>query len=604
MNLPAWTRWLAPVLAVAHLLLGLCLLGDYGPTWDAVLGDYAYGERNLAALLHGEPVDLAPGTAAPTGAPLAHREPHPDFRLTFGWYQLYPFAATLSAASCQVFHTWLGWLAPFSAHHLVIVVFGAVLVFAMVRLMLPALGPIAATSSVVLLFSAPGFFAHACNNLKDVPETCLYALASIATYRALTGGAWRSWCMAGACAAMALAQKANALFLPVQGVLLVALLPLGSATQRLSCVLRGIPIAGATFVAVYFACSPALWHDTLHRLGLHFGEMLRVGNPALTRGGPLVVSWHGVESVLHTTPVPMLLLAAVGAVSGRIRPELRWFLLVWLLLPIGRTLLPGMASFDGVRHFLEFHPPLALLAGVGVATLWGACRRGVVRVGLVGALLVPGLFATWQTHPNGICWFNSFAGSLLTQQALGNADATDYWGNSYWQALQWLDEHAVSGARVVATVNPAIVEAAAPCRLRPDLVVWDGLAEDGSAEVVYVVYVTRKTWYGAATAALADDASTLVHEIRVQGAPVLRMHELRGEARDRFLDAWRREHHAATGSGPILAWLAEHPEHLAEASQIMAALQAGNIAGAEAALRQLLPPQLQAAADQLLRAFR
>ena len=79
-----------------------------------------------------------------------------------------------------------------------------------------------------------------------------------------------------------------------------------------------------------------------------------------------------VTAVLYTTPIPWLLLAALGlwpALRGALRREpVPLLALTWIAVTLGRMYLPGAVNFDGVRHFLELFPALALLAAIGGGT--------------------------------------------------------------------------------------------------------------------------------------------------------------------------------------------------------------------------------------------
>ena len=50
--------------------------------------------------------------------------------------------------------------------------------------------------------------------------------------------------------------------------------------------------------------------------------------------------------------------------------------LAWLMVPIIRISLPGMINFGGIRHFLEFIPAAALIAGYGAASLVDVFSKG------------------------------------------------------------------------------------------------------------------------------------------------------------------------------------------------------------------------------------
>src|SRR5262249_37555182 len=149
-------------------------------------------------------------------------------------------------------------------------------------------------------------------------------------------------------------------------------------------------------------------------------------------------------------------------------------LLIGVAVPVGRTLLPGNVNFDGVRHFHEFMPCLALLAGAGLDATTRALARllaarsvrtaAVARVAAALVLIAPGAVATVRTEPNGLAYFNSFIGGLGGAQARGVPEATDYWGNSYWQALDWLNGHAEPGAAVRFAIFPTIARSVAHYR--------------------------------------------------------------------------------------------------------------------------------------------
>jgi hypothetical protein len=260
----------ALLVAVAYLAIATWTLGAYGPTWDCTLGDYAYGEATWQALQTGEdPVALYEEGSAAT-----RQESHPAFENRFRWGQLFPFAATLSAASCDVFWSWLGWLTPIAAHHLVISLFVAALLYGVVVFFGRRSGLLPAVVAAAFLIASPRFFAHAQNNLKDMPEACLYSLCAFAFFKASSCKNLRWWCGVGVLSALALAQKQNALFLPVQfgitAVLFWALIP-SERAWRERAFWRGVGFGLAVFVSTYALASPWLWHDWT-RVADHFRE--------------------------------------------------------------------------------------------------------------------------------------------------------------------------------------------------------------------------------------------------------------------------------------------------------------------------------------------
>jgi hypothetical protein len=204
-----------------------------------------------------------------------------------------------------------------------------------------------------------------------------------------------------------------------------------------------------------------------------------------------------------------------------------------------------MRDFDGVRHFLEFMPPLCGLAGIGavqLARLTSGAATVAVRSRVVAvvctAAVVPGALATARTFPNGICYYNATLGGLAGAQAARIPDATDYWGNSYWQAIDWLNANAEEGAAIVTPIAPHLMRTSRPVKLRSDLVL-----DDPTRLPIYVPYITRESWYGPFLRAL--DGLPPAHEIRVDGAPILRIQRIGdAAARERWIALWLREQQA------------------------------------------------------------
>ncbi|MBI4881124.1 MAG: glycosyltransferase family 39 protein [Planctomycetes bacterium] len=543
------------------LVLGCALLADFGPTWDCANGEYPHGEQYLAFLLSGDGAYL---DFPPPLKPARFREPHLDYASIdwLTWPQAYPFAALLSALSCRVLWSGLGLVPSLQAHNLVVVLCAGLLLFLAAAWSAARFGRVAAGGAAAALMLCPRFFADSFNNLKDVPEALLYAAALLAAYAGLRGGKLRFWAATGVLTGLALAQKPNALFLPVHGFLLYACCNAERLLARrglLPFPWKGLLLAAPLFVLAYLAVSPMLWTDTAARLLDQFGFILLVGTEA---GADAL---DGVRHLFWTTPPAILLLAAIGLCSKRAHGDERWLLVLGVAVPVGRTALPGMSNFDGVRHFIEFMPFLAILAGLGLAavvsaTLASAPLRARGRAARLAATLVlAGAFFAFPaaqvvaTHPYGICYFNAFAGGLSGAQARGLPEATDYWCHSYWLGLARIADHGVEGARVIVPVAEHVARAAAPLRLRRGIELCDPY-EPGAPPALYVMYATRQGWYDPLARSLEQE-SVPWHEVLVQGAPILKIHEIREPERIAAAARLWAEHRAYARVG---LWLFDH----------------------------------------------
>ncbi|MEM7204510.1 MAG: glycosyltransferase family 39 protein [Planctomycetota bacterium] len=579
---------MAGLLAASYLAVAVAALGDYGPTWDTSVFEFPYG-RTLIDYLR----SVLPGDPPVESAP---RAPHPYLPAVQGaWFHAYPVGSMLSELGCRLLWTWLGVLDAIAAHHVVVPVSTALLLVAMIWFLGRRAGLAAGVGAALLLVLSPRYFAHSCNNLKDAPEAALYGFAVLAGARALHRGGRAAWALAGCAVGLALAQKANALFVPMQLAAYFALAKLltwRAAGRAPRWSWRGLGYATASFVVTYLAVSPAFWNDTFQGLATHFSYIFSVGTVAELASQleprPLA-AWDGTAHAAWTTPLPVLGLALVGLVTPRAPATARLLLALWVVVPVGRTALPGMRNFDGVRHFLEFYPPLCMLAGLGLATIAGwlrGRRRSLALLWL--AALLPGGIATWRTHPHGICYFNACVGGLGGAQQRGIPEATDYWGSAYWQGAAWLTRQASAEANVLVPVAPHIVRCLQPVRLRPDLRLVRG-GEQDTRHALYVMYITRKNWYTRYVRDL-EQTNKPVHEIRVQGGTILRIHRFdNGGDADVQWAAWDRDRAALAARGRMLKPVENDPARLAQVASIM--VRAADLGPGTAArrLRALLP---------------
>lgn len=557
-------------LALALVAFGIAHLDEFGPTWDTAIGEYPHGEQYLAWLTSGDDrfLDFSPAGARPV-----HREPHPDFaHQLYPWYGSHPFGAILSAASCRLVWTDLGLLDAMSAHNVPILLLGALLAFVLVRFGAARFGTWTGVAAGALLLLQPRVLPELLTNLKDVPEVCLYALAVLAFWRAHERPTAGRVALGSILLGLALAQKPNAFFVPVQVALAVmldralrvrsgeAMPPRPRWTALLALLL--VP-------AAYLAVSPMLWADPAGRFVEQFRYLAWLGVT------PMAPVFNGLAAVALTTPPAVLLLAALGLASQRIRGRDKAWLALGLVVPIGRTQLPGFVNYDGVRHFLEFEPFLALLAGIGLADVAALVARKLaapppLRIAAaalaVAVLLADPLLATARTWPYGTCYFNAFAGGFGGAQRRGIADATDYWAAGYWEALARISAVAPPGSAVAAPVAPWVVAAAAPMRLRSDVTLLDPDAAGAPSEL-FVLATTRRM---VATPLLdwLEKAVAPWDEVRVQGGIVCRIWRLRTAiAVARALGILRDERASGTRLQRLMRWFMRLPPSEQDALQ-------------------------------------
>ncbi len=595
------------LVAVAHFFVALFLARDFGPTWDAVKTEYPYGEAFLGCILNAEPNYFA----LRFDPKLEQRAPHPDFSLgRLPWYASWPLASLFGAAACQLFWTELGWIQPLVAHNLAAILPTSLLIWLLVRWVGARFGLTSGLAAVLFLLSSPRFVAHSFNNLKDAPEVFLYFATACAFFAALRSRSGKDWAGAGVLLGLALAQRPNALFLPWQILaFLVIAIVFRRRRSEASCVVldpKHLPLAVALFALTYWLAVPALWLEPIVRLreqaDFYFRstELLR-GEGAFGWGA---IEFAAVRRVLWTTPTVLLVCALVGVLRRDVPFEERLFLGLGVCVPIARTALPGMRDYDGVRHYLEFYPFLCGLAALGAGRLAEAASASLAdgrkllftQACVVGVLILPGAWQTVGTYPNGICYFNGLVGGLSGARERRIRGGDDYWGNSYWQGLAWVSQHAGEGATLVVPGAEHVALCAAPVRLREDVVFPPSVGDAPPRELI--VMRNSRPFAPHSTTFRALEGQDPELEILVQGAPILHVYRFRGERAAEMFGIWRDAEASYRSSRRLFQWINDDRERL---KRLVVLWRTQGKPAALEELRRIAPEELLGEVGEVLR---
>ena len=196
-----------------------------------------------------------------------------------------------------------------------------------------------------------------------------------------------------------------------------------------------------------------------------------------------------------------VVLAGAGAslllpLSGRSQ---RATIALWsvVLFPILYVTGTRATLYDSVRHLLFVLPPLAVLAGAGLAHTWRRTPlrwRWVVGVLMAAGFVEPAWFQI-RNHPNQAAYVQPLAGG--PRAAFGQYDL-DYWGNCMLAALRDAAGSSAPDGPVFVTGWPLIVlEANAP-RVPSVRVVPEG--DSRAQRSVRLVRGSREEVLGLATA--------------------------------------------------------------------------------------------------------
>lgn len=524
---------------------GIATLPHYGLTWDEALGNLFFGQRYFYYFtsLNREYLDFEKADLA------IHQRPLNLYASPFRAqpWEFPPLADTLSAATMEVFGYRLGWLDPIDAFHMMKVVLVGLLLWVLYRFAAPRLGRLTALLAVLVLASYPRFWGDMHNNPKDIPQAVFFSLTVLAFCAWYQKPSVRQALLVGFLGGAAMAVKLNALFIPP--LLALGLWPWQLSwrpwilvVQHLRREIHHYVLMAGSAVVLYIAVWPYLYADPIRRAYRHFAVIVSQGGRQWTTAW----SWDPIVQTITAMPEVVLVLVVIGVLFAILHlrsrssqsPILR-LLLIWAALPIVRASIPGAVNFDGIRHFVEFVPAVALLAGYGGASLIQLAgphlrRRAIAALALLGVMVWNIGGGLIRYHPYEPLYYNSLVGGLTgARMKYGFPEATDYWASSYRHGAAWLNANAPEGAFLYVPVAPWVVTVAAPIWLRTDIRVihrHDLVPRLSSERAVYVMFITRRGWYDA-IATYSERELKPVHQVDVDGLPIMKIYRLGGVSR-------------------------------------------------------------------------
>jgi 4-amino-4-deoxy-L-arabinose transferase-like glycosyltransferase len=157
---------------------------------------------------------------------------------------------------------------------------------------------------------------------------------------------------------------------------------------------------------------------------------------------------------VFVTPIGFLglSLVGIGRALRRWRSEPFGLLVAgnWAFLLVLRAM-PHTPGHDGVRQFLPAFGMLALMAGLGAATITERLGRWGKRLSI--ASLAEGLFSVALMMPVPLSYYSPLVGGLPGATALG-MEPTYYWDALSDDALEWLQAQTKPGQKVAFATFP------------------------------------------------------------------------------------------------------------------------------------------------------
>jgi hypothetical protein len=242
-----------------------------------------------------------------------------------------------------------------------------------------------------------------------------------------------------------------------------------------------------------YASWPYLWPDPPGR----FLESLRVMSQYPWPGEVL---FNGVQyestaipqsylpvllAIQLTEPVWILFLcglavALIAFFKRRAYTDLLALTAIWFLLPLVGFILSRTPLYDNFRQVFFILPPVFLLAGV----VFEQVKRVSWRIALILLVALPGVIAGARLHPYEYIYYNRFIGG---QAGAFRRFEMDYWGTSYREAANWLDQVAPHEANIWVDGPAHLLD----MYLREDLNMYSTYEVERAERYDYVVSTSR-----------------------------------------------------------------------------------------------------------------
>jgi hypothetical protein len=202
----------------------------------------------------------------------------------------------------------------------------------------------------------------------------------------------------------------------------------------------------------------------------------------------LPISYLPVLLAIQLTE-PVWALSLIGwlvSIFGAVRKgESRFAQLVelsvlWFILPLTAFIVLKTALYDNFRQILFLLPPIFLMAGVA----FEAVKQVKWQALLIGLCLIPNLLGIVSLHPYEYIYYNRFIGGV---DGAANRFELDYWGTSYREAAEYVNQVAPPNATVWLEGPAALFQLYA----REDLKTYSTNEAERADHYDYVVATTR-----------------------------------------------------------------------------------------------------------------
>lgn len=204
---------------------------------------------------------------------------------------------------------------------------------------------------------------------------------------------------------------------------------------------------------------------------------------------PKSLPWHyPFFYIFATTPILVLTLFLVGFVVQLFNLKKNLSLLSilsfsWFAIPLLIYQIPNIVRYDGIRHYLDIMPAIALFAGIGINFIVSKVSTILYKI-ILSVLAAYLIFQVAIVFPYGDAYFNEVIQTFYPQN-IDEHFEIEYWGEAYREASNWLNQNATQNAIICVPVADHILQF---YPRRPDI--YYACAKNSN----YLVFITRWTY--------------------------------------------------------------------------------------------------------------
>ncbi|MCX7944972.1 MAG: glycosyltransferase family 39 protein [Deltaproteobacteria bacterium] len=471
-----------------------------------------------------------------------------------------PFAKLVMGVSHLIFTKWLNITNNIIGIRLGIMILVSILGFVLCYTVYKYVGFLAAISSSLLLLFMPSFFFHSHVETLDAAVASTYFFSFSAYLASRRSIKWSI--LVGIIFGLALSTKHNAPFfyaaiLSYWGIKNIDEFKYikghGLKLPKLELSLITMPIIG---LLIFYLMWPWIWDDTLKRLNEYMAFHIKHYGIYFYYFGTIYekpfAPWHSPFVMTFITTPPVTIILGVFGTAIIISTLLKTYknkadidteqqifyelVLVNALVTIGIVALPNVPKYGGVKLFLPFFPFLAILAGIGVQSMFELLKKKITQITqkntieLTSSLaillipIIPAAYSTIKFTPYNLSYYNIFIGG--PKGALKAGMERQYYDIFYIDLVRWFNKNLPPNAKVTFLPNNKEYVRSAPYYKNDKILREDiRIVDLNNAEYLVLTHEERWREYPELYKKYKDYPN--LYEISIEGVPLLNVYKLK-----------------------------------------------------------------------------